>query len=120
MAEYVGELDNSIIFQRNVPVDTLTNPNENYLYQRAVDNMLQHLLDFGFSQESDEEYISRLINEWDKEIDQAETYDVDEDVLTADVAPVPSLSIVSLRRSQRIENRKSNIDSLRPNSQGSP
>ena len=82
--------------------------------------MLHRLLDFGFSQESDEEYISRLINGWDKDIGEAEACGVKEDVREADVAPVPSLWIDSARRSQRIKDRKPNVNSLRPNSQGPP
>jgi hypothetical protein len=70
--------------------------------------MLQHLLSFGFSQESDEDYISRVIDEWDRDTEQGEVNGVDEHGLTADTASPSGVSTSPPRRSQRLKDRESN------------
>jgi hypothetical protein len=92
-------------------MDTTRRPNnevQDSLIWRAVDNMLQHLLNFGFSEESDEDYISRIINRWDRDTEQVESRCVDENGRTTDTAPLPGVSTSPPRRSQRLKDRESN------------
>jgi len=70
--------------------------------------MLQHLLSFGFSQESDEDYISRVIDGWDRDTAQVEAHGIDEHETPTDTASPPGISTSPPRRSQRLKDRKSN------------
>jgi len=86
------------------------NPNsyvQDRLFEGPVDDMLRNTSSFGFSDESDEDYISRLMNQWDKDVEQKEGHGVGEDNLTTDVVQSPGQSTFSPRRSQRLKDRKS-------------
>jgi hypothetical protein len=79
--------------------------------------MLQYVSSFGFSDESDKDYILRLINKWDRDAEQAGACGVQEDNIKTDVDHSLGRSTFSPRRSQRLKDRESNVRFLPPHPQ---
>jgi len=120
MVDNLRNSNETYIANLNAPIDTIARSDievKDFFCLEDSRNMLQHLSSFGFSQESDEDYISRVIDGWDRDTGQVEAYVLDEDETTTDTASLLDLSTSPPRRSQRLKDRKSNAKSVTPHPQ---